>query len=379
MASIYLDYAAATPLDPRVQKAMEPYYEKEFYNPSATYLAARRVRRDVEDARAKIAEVLGCRPYEIVFTSGATEANNLALRGVSDRYPAAQVLVSAIEHESVLAPAERLSAKQIPVKSNGIVDVDKLAAAITDQTVLISLMLVNNELGTIQPVSEAARLVKAESAKRLASGNRLPLYLHTDAAQAANYLYLHTSRLGVDLMSINGGKIYGPKQTGLLYVRKGVELEPLLVGGGQERSLRSGTENVPGIIGLAEALALAQAERKELSRSLTALRDFLESQVVSIYKKATINGSLKHRAPHITNVCFAGKDNERLMMELDEAGIQVAVGSACSASSDKPSHVLSAIGLTDSEARSAARFSLGRQTTESDIEKTVAALAKILS
>ena len=243
--NIYLDYAAATPLDPRVLRAMQPYFGKEFYNPSATYLVARSVRQALEKARAQIAVRLGVRPAEVIFTAGATEANNLAIQGLMKSYPDGEVLVSAIEHESVLAPAKLFKSKLMPVDKRGIVDLEKLEAMVNDQTVLVSVGLVNNEIGTIQPLGEISQILNKLSKSRQTRGVKNPLYLHTDAAQAGNWLDLHVSRLGVDLLSLNGGKLYGPKQSGVLYVRAGVKLEPLVLGGGQEFGLRSGTENVP--------------------------------------------------------------------------------------------------------------------------------------
>ncbi|MDB5161357.1 MAG: Aminotransferase [Candidatus Saccharibacteria bacterium] len=375
---IYLDYAAATPLDPEVLLAMTPYFTEQFYNPSATYIAARSTRQAVEQARAAVAGWLGARPAEIIFTSGATEANNLAILGVAAKHPEGEILVSAIEHESVIAPAQKADAKLIPVSTGGIVDIDHLAKNINEKTLLISVMLVNNELGSVQPLREIAKLVEQTRKSRQRAGNKLPIYLHTDAAQAGNFFDLHVSRLGVDLMSINGGKIYGPKQSGALYVRAGVQLEPLILGGGQEFNIRSGTENVAGIIGLVRALDIAQKNREEESQRITGLRHSMENEIAEIYSAAVINGSKKHRAPHILSVSFPGRDNERLMMELDERGIQAAVGSACSADSVEPSHVLSAIGLDGPEARATLRFSLGRQTKQKDITTAVQLLASIL-
>ena len=374
--NIYLDYAAATPLDPRVLRAMQPYFGKEFYNPSATYLVARSVRQALEKARAQIAVRLGVRPAEVIFTAGATEANNLAIQGLMKSYPDGEVLVSAIEHESVLAPAKLFKSKLMPVDKRGIVDLEKLEAMVNDQTVLVSVGLVNNEIGTIQPLGEISQILNKLSKSRQTRGVKNPLYLHTDAAQAGNWLDLHVSRLGVDLLSLNGGKLYGPKQSGVLYVRAGVKLEPLVLGGGQEFGLRSGTENVPSAIGLATALCIAQKERRVQSEKITALREGFESELSRRLPNTVINGQARHRAPHILSVTFPGVDNERLMMQLDEAGIQVAVGSACSASSDEPSHVLGAIGLSEAAARSTLRFSFGRSTTSMDIAKTIGRLAQ---
>jgi len=379
MKQIYLDYAAATPLDGGVLEAMLPYLTDDFYNPSATYLAARSVRQALNEARAKIAGCLGARPAEIIFTAGATEANNLAIQGIMKRFPEGEVLVSAIEHESVIEPAKLFSHKVIPATKQGVVDLAKLEAMVGDKTVLVSVMLVNNELGTIQPVNEIAKLLNKLSNLRKSKGNKLPLYLHTDAAQAGNYLDLHVSRLGVDLMSLNGGKIYGPKQSGILYVAAGTDLEPIIYGGGQEFNKRSGTENVAACIGLAAALSKAQAKRQAENRRVAELRTMFEQELAKRLPTTQVNGPAANRAPHITSVTFPGVDNERLMMQLDEAGVIAAVGSACSASNDEPSHVLKAIGLSDQAARSTLRFSFGRDTTAKNVEKVVKLLADFVA
>lgn len=379
MKRIYLDYAAATPLAPEVLQAMEPYFSENFYNPSATYLAARSVKNQLGQARQTVAEILGAKPAEIVFTAGATEANNLAIQGVMSQYRDGEVLVSSIEHESVLEPAKLFKCRQIPVDKNGRIILNKLSNLLSDKTVLVSIMLVNNELGTIQPLREIANLLKMVRKQRQTAGNKTPLYLHSDSAQAANYLDLHVNRLGVDMMSLNGGKIYGPKQSGALYVRTGVEIKPLIVGGGQESGRRSGTENLAGSIGLATALQMAQSRKAKESERLTKLRGQFEDQLAQRLPGAIINGDGAPRAPHLCNLTLPGTDNERLMMELDERGIQCAVGSACSASKETPSHVLAAIGLDDKTARSTLRFSLGRQTTKSDIDKTVLELSDLIA
>lgn len=376
--SIYLDYAAATPLDPRVQKTMQPYFADHFYNPSAIYLAARSVSKDLEEARTKIARTLGSRPGEIFFTAGATEANNLAISGLMSEYPKAQLIVSSVEHDSVLEPGVRYGAKIAPVDRNGVVKLDHLQKLITKRTVLVSIMLVNNELGTIQPIRKVAELIARVRRDRLETGNKLPIYLHTDAAQAANWLDLHVSRLGVDLMSVNGGKIYGPKQTGILYIKAGVKVQPIIVGGGQEHGMRSGTENVAGFIGLARALELAQGDREHESKKVLNLSGQFIDQLKKSLPMAFVNSPAKSVAPHIVSVSFPGVDNERLMMQLDEVGVQAAVGSACSAGSGESSHVLKAVGLTDKEIRSTVRFSFGRQTKSKDIKQTIKLLEKLV-
>jgi cysteine desulfurase len=377
MKSVYLDYAAATPMDPKVLDSMLPYFSGKFYNPSATYLASKAVKRDLNESRQAIARWLGSKPTEIYFTAGATEANNMAIAGIMRKYPDAEVLVSSIEHDSVMAPAEQFNCNKIAATAKGIVDLQPFKKKIKPNTVLISVMLVNNELGTVQPIREIAKMVADVRVERIRKGNKLPLYLHTDAAQAGNYFDLHVSRLGVDMLSLNGGKIYGPKQTGVLYIRAGIELLPIIAGGGQEHGLRSGTENVPGFIGLAKALDIAQSKKEKEAARVRELRNIFVSELEKNTPNIQINGSPKHQAPHILHVTFAGADNERLMMELDERGIQCAVGSACSASSAKPSHVLGAIGMDDKDARASLRFSMGRQTTKKSIVKTARILKSL--
>lgn len=375
---IYLDYAAATPMDQAVLQVMQPYFTEQFYNPSALYLSAKTVAKDIATARADSAGILGARPAEIFFTAGGTEANNLALAGVMSRYPQANLVVSAIEHESVLKPAHQYACKEAPVGLDGQVDPVTLRSLIDDQTVLVSVMYANNEIGTIQPVRQVSQMIEAVRAERQQAGNDLPLYLHTDACQAANYLDLHVSRLGVDMMTLNGGKMYGPKQSGLLYVRAGVSLSPQVVGGGQERGLRSGTENVAGIMGLAKALELAQARRHDETRRLQGLRLQFMKGIEQTLTEAVINGSKKHRLPNNVHVTIPGQDNERLIMALDEAGIQAAAGSACSASSEEPSHVLRAIGLSEQEAQASLRFTMGASTTSEEIDTAVTALSSLV-
>ncbi|MBI2588878.1 cysteine desulfurase [Candidatus Saccharibacteria bacterium] len=369
--NIYLDYAAATPLDPRVMKAMESYLKEQFYNPSALYLAGRDARLELEKARASIADCLGARPTEIIFTSGATESNNLAIQGVMRQFPEAELLASAIEHKSVLAPARLFRTKQIPVTATGLVRPESLVELISNKTVLVSIGMVNNELGTVQPLRQIASAVKDIRKKRQRNSNKLPLYLHSDAAQAGNFLDLHVSRLGVDLMTINGGKIYGPRSSGLLYVKTGLKLQPLILGGGQEMGLRSGTENLAAAVGLAVALGLAQKQRVPEARRINALRYLFLSELKSKLPEAHLNGPVKNSAPHIVSVTLPGQDNERLVMELDEHGIQAASGSACSAASVVPSHVLKAIGLSDGLAKATLRLSFGRATTQANIYQVI--------
>jgi cysteine desulfurase len=379
MDAIYFDYAAATPVAPEVQSAMLPYLTEQFYNPSATYAAAREVARDVEAARARVAHHLGARPVDVIFTAGGTEANNLAVHGVMSSYPDGNVVVSAIEHEALLAPAHLYDCREVAVDEQGIIDVPALAKAIDDKTVLVSVMYANNEIGTIQPLKQVAALVRRIRTDRKATGNELPLYLHTDACQAANFLDLHVSRLGVDMMTLNAGKIYGPKQCGALYAHSSVGLNPQIVGGGQERGRRSGTENVAGIIGFAKALDMAQEQRHEEAARLGELQRLFLELLAEKLPSAVINGSRKHRLPNNVHVTLPGTDNERLLFALDEQGIIAAVGSACSASNEEPSHVLRALGLSDEAARSSLRFTMGKHSDEAGVHRAVDVLVSLVA
>jgi cysteine desulfurase len=376
---IYLDYAATTPMDPSVFKAMEQYFTYNFYNPSASYLAAKRVKKELDGVRAGVARHLGAKLPEIIFIAGATEANNLALQGVMKQFPDGEILISAVEHDSVRTPAWLFDCHEIPVTKQGIAEPLAVEKFISDNTVLVSVGLVNNETGTIQPLKEISSILGKVRAERSKKGNNRPIYLHTDAAQAGCYLSLNASRLGVDMMSINGGKIYGPKQSGALFVKTGVRLSPIIAGGGQEWGMRAGTENVPAIFGLAAALEKAQSLRTAESKRLTGLRELFIEKVTEALPNTQINGSKKHSAPHIVSATFQGRDNERLMMELDEAGIQCATGSACHAGTGTPSHVLAAMGLPDKASRSTLRFSFGRHTNENDIAAAIRELKRILS
>jgi cysteine desulfurase len=379
----YFDYAAATPIDPQVLTAMQPFFSDVFYNPSANYAPARQVAVDLEKARAGVAYWLGSRPAEVLFTAGGTEANNLAIHGIMRRYqtqPEAakvNIVVSAIEHDAVLRPASLYNCRIAPVASDGLVKIPELQSKIDDNTVLVSIMYANNEIGTVQSIKNITQLVKDIRDVRRKQGNTLPLYVHTDACQAANYLDLHVARLGVDLMTLNGGKIYGPKQSGVLYVKAGIELEPLIAGGGQERGLRSGTENVAACVGLAMALDIAQTDRHTEQERMQKLQTLFINQLAEKLPQVIINGSLKKRLPNNVHITLPDQDNERLLLELESQGILAAAGSACSASSEEPSHVLRALGLNDADAQSSLRFTMGRATTEQDIVRTVDVLVEL--
>lgn len=382
--TIYLDHAAATPLDDQVLEAMKPYFSENFYNPSASYLAAASVKADLEKARESVAHWLGTRPGTITFTAGGTEANNLALFGIMNKYPGSHVVSSALEHDSILKPLERLKQKGwkytlVAPKTDGIVDPETVKKSITNRTVLVSIMYANNEIGTVQPIKEIAALISAERKNRQKTANPLPIFLHTDACQAANYLDLHVSRLRVDMMTLNGGKIYGPKQSGILYASGKTGLEPIIFGGGQENGLRSGTENVAGSIGFAKALDLAQSRRQTERTRLAEIQDVFIKELAEKIPEIVINGSLYKRLPNNVHITIPNTDNERLVFALDALGIQCAAGSACSASKDLASHVLKALGLDESAARASLRFTMGHNTSQKDVLKTVAELASVLA
>ena len=371
---IYLDYAAASPLDPAVLQAMQPYFSDQFFNPSATYIAARQVRQALDMARGRVAHWLGVRPPEIVFTSGGTEANNLAIHGVMGQFPDSNIVVSTIEHESVLTPAHQYDCHEAPVNPDGIVVIPELVTLIDDNTVLVSVMYANNEVGTIQPIRQIAQELQKIRAARKKAGNDRPLYFHTDAAQAVNYLDIHAARLGVDLMTVNGGKIYGPKGSGALFVNRHVRLNPTNLGGGQEHGLRSGTENVAGCIGLAAALDMAQIRRPEEVVRLQKLQTLFFDLLRQHLPQVVVNGSLQHRLPNNVHLTIPGSDNERLLVALEEQGVLAAAGSACSASNEEPSHVLRAMHISDQDAQASVRFTMGRHTTEDHIRQAISAL-----
>jgi cysteine desulfurase len=369
---IYLDYAAATPLDPKVFNAMQPYWSDDFANAGSLHTPGKKAQQALTSSRHKIAKVLNCNPDEIYFTGGGTESIAMAIQGVAQiRHPKSEIITSAIEHAAVLENVAVLKnwGRQISIiapDSNGIIKAQDIIQTIKPQTTLISLMLANNEIGTIQPVAEIGKALRAINKKRLAQ-NLNPVLLHTDACQAGNYLSLNIQKLHVDLLSLSGCKLYGPKGTGLLYVKRGLKLQPTIYGGGQERGLKSGTENIPSIVGLATAVALAQSKVTQESKRLTTLRNYVWSEVQKIYPQAHLNGDLNNRLPNNLNISFPRFEGETLLYKLDKAGIAVSTGSACSETSQEPSHVLRAIGLSAKLTTSSLRFSLGRQTVKTDI------------
>ena len=356
---IYLDHAAATPVSKKVFEAMKPYFSDDFFNPSAAYLPAKKVSSDYEAAKGVIAHAIGAKANDIVITAGATEANNLAFSILDGK-----VLYLATEHDSVRKVAEKHGGTPIDVDKNGRIVLDDLRAKINDDVVLISVALANNELGTIQPLSEVAAIIREVRLDRLSRGVRTPLYLHSDASQALNLLNVNVARLGVDLLTLNSAKVYGPKGVGCLYVSHDVKLKPISLGGGQENGLRSGTENVPGVIGFAKAVEEASAHMNGNRKKYAEFRKILlaELQGYELVNK-------KHSLDNFVVLCYNGIDAERLVFLLEEKGVYVSTGAACAANKGTKSHVLAAIGLSDSEINGSLRLTLGETNDEKQIHE----------
>ena len=366
---IYLDHAATTPLRAEALQAMLPYLQEAFGNPSSIHAVGQRARMALENARDTVAKALECRANEVVFTSGGTESDNAAIKGgaMALRPTGNHVVTTVIEHHAVLHTCHQLESQgfdvtYVSVNREGLVNPEDVLDAVTDQTVLVSVMYANNEIGTVQPVAEIARLVK-ERAKEQGR----TILVHTDAVQAAGYLDLSVKRLGVDLLSLSAHKFHGPKGAGVLFVRRGTPFSPLLMGGGQERERRSGTENVPAIVGMAEALRLAEEEREATCAHSAELRDRLAAGILERVPGSILNGHATQRLPNNVNVCFPGLEAEPVLLGLDLKGIFASSGSACSTASLEPSHVLTAIGRPADIARGSLRVTVGRATTEDDV------------
>jgi cysteine desulfurase len=365
--SIYLDYNSTTPVDPAVLTAMLPYLAGNYGNANSIHSAGQRARAAVDAARQTVADLLGAKPAEIVFTCGGTEADNLAILGIVNPcvQPRKHVVTTAIEHHAVLNTAQALEKQgvdvtYVPVSREGIVDPEEIREAIRPETILISVMMANNELGTIQPIEEIGRMAADED-----------IYFHCDAVQAAGKLRIDVKRLGVDLLSISGHKLYAPKGVGALFVRSGTELGPLFFGGHHERDRRPGTENVPGIVGLGKAAELAMENLDSDAARIAALRDRLEGALLDSLRGVRVNGSATQRVPNTCNLSFDAAGGEALVIALDLQGVMCSSGAACSSGAVEPSHVLTAIGLTAEQARSSLRFSLGRPTTEHEIDEAI--------
>jgi cysteine desulfurase len=374
MQRIYLDYAATTPTDPTVVQAMLPYFHDAFGNPSAIYSYGQEAKNALEEARGKVARLIGARDEEIIFTSGGTEADNFALKGAAyaNQKKGNHIITSAIEHHAVLESCKFLGKMgykitYLPVDKYGLVDPDSVKKAITDKTILISVMHANNEIGTIQPISEIGKIAKEAG-----------ILFHSDAVQTAGHIPVNVNELGVDLLSMSGHKLYGPKGVGVLYTRKGSKLTPFMHGGGQERGRRASTENVPGIVGLGQAAELAGQDLEGETQRLIGLRDKLISGIVQKVDRTHLNGHPVKRLPNNVNISVEFVEGESMCLNMDIVGICASTGSACSSGSLEASHVLLAIGLEHVQAHGSLRFTLGKWTTEEEVEKVLEILPRII-
>ena len=373
--AVYLDHAATTPVHPQVVEAMLPYFSERYGNASSIHSLGREARQGLEEARATLAGILNCRGEEIIFTSGGTESDNLAIRGVSwmNRKRGDHIITSSVEHHAVSHTCEQMERQfgfevtYLPVDEYGLVDSRDVERAITETTILISIMYANNEVGTVEPIAEIGEIAR-----------RRGIPFHTDAVQAAGALSLDVQELNVDLLTLSAHKFYGPKGVGLLYVREGVGVLPILTGGGHERGRRSGTENVAGIVGLATALKLAEERREEESIRLAALRERLIEGVLSSIDHCWLLGHPQNRLPNNANIAFEYVEGEGILVGLDLEGIAASSGSACSTGSADPSHVLLAMGVRPDLARGAIRMTLGRENTEEDVDRVLEVLPAIV-
>ena len=371
---IYLDNAATTKPDKRVFDAMTPYLLEEYANPSSIYKSAKITRKAVEDARATVASLLGCKPQEIYFTASGSEGDNMAIKGIARQYQkkGKHIITSKIEHPAVLETCKALeregfSVTYVSVDENGIIKLDELEKALREDTTLISVMFVNNEIGTIQPVKEIAQIAKRHN-----------VYFHTDAVQAAGSLKIDVQELGIDALTLSAHKFHGPKGVGALYVRTGVRFERLVDGGHQEKGKRAGTENVAGVVGLAKAMELAYAEMDEKNKKVRALRNYYEEEILKRIPYVKRNGDSEKRIAGTSNLSFRFIEGEGMLLNLDLKGICASSGSACTSGSLDPSHVLLAIGLPHEIAHGSLRVSIGKENTKEEIEFVVESLVQIV-
>jgi len=375
LGRIYLDYAATTPTHPKVVKAMLPYFTDAFGNPSSIYSYGQEAKGAIEEARVKVADLIGAQNEEIVFTSGGTEAGNFALKGVAfaNENRGNRIITSAIEHHAVMETCKFLerggfSVTYLPVDGYGLVDPGDVRRAITDKTILISVMHASNEVGTIEPITEIGRIAREAG-----------IYFHTDAVQTVGHIPVDVNELGVDLLSMSAHKLYGPKGVGALYIRKGTKLVPFMHGGEQERRRRASTENVPGIVGFGKAVELAQQEMSKEAERMAYLRDQLINGILERIDHTRLNGHPLNRLPNNVNISVDFVEGESMLLNLDLEGICASTGSACSSSSLEPSHVLLAMGLSPEQAHGSLRFSLGKWTSEEEIERVLDVLPGIVA
>jgi cysteine desulfurase len=351
---------------------MMPYLKENYGNPSSIHRFGRLATKAIESARKRVAELVGASPGEILFTSGGTESNNTAIHGIMNQNKPRQLITTSIEHDAILEPCKKLESSgfdvvYLPVDSTGLVDLQKLESTISEKTALVSIMLANNEVGTIQPIAEIAKICKKHN-----------VLLHTDAVQAVGKIPVSVKELGVDLMSISSHKINGPKGIGALYIRNGVTLDPFILGGGQENGMRSGTENVANIVGFGKACQLAKENLEENSKNLASLRNYLVQRVLSEISHVTVNGN-KEKLPNNAHFTFLGVNGEDLIIKLDEHGVAASTGSACSVKTQKASHVLMAMGFSHEQITGSLRLSLGISNTKSEIDQTVDSLKTIVA
>ena len=372
---IYLDYAATTPVDRVVVEEMLPYFSEVFGNPSSSHGSGRQARQALEEARSKIAAFLGARHDEVFFTSGGTEANNAAIMGIAgaNRRRGNHLVISSIEHHSVLDACLFLEGRgfrvtRLPVDGHGLVDPDEVRRAVTAETVLISVMHGNNEIGTVEPVAGISRVAR-----------ELGIYFHTDAVQTLGHIPVDVDALGVDVLSASAHKLYGPKGVGIIYLRKGVAIDPFVHGGGQEGHYRAGTENLPGCVGFGKAVEVAGREAEKEGRNCARLREKLVSGLTGAIEGVTLNGHPRERLAGNVSLTVDGVSGEALLFDLRLEGICVSNGSACNSESTEPSHVLLSIGLAPEAARNTIRLSLGRQTTDADIERVLEVMPSSVS
>ncbi len=371
MKQVYLDHAATTPLAPEVLKVMQPYLTEKYGNPSSFHTVGKAVADDLDQARADVVKVIGCRADEIIFTSGGTESDNLALLGYArkNQDKGKHVITTKTEHHAVLHVAQQLEKEgfevtYLNVDSDGLVDPKKVMAAIRPDTILVSIIYANNEIGVIQPIAEIGNLIQ----KHRRDNEAEHLVFHTDACQAAGALEINIEKIHVDMMTLNGSKIYGPKGVGMLFKRRTLKVESLMYGGGQESGVRPGTENIAGIVGFAKALEIADSEKKKESERLIKLRDKLIEGIKNRVDKVRLNGHPTKRLPNNVNMSIGDVEGEAMLLYLDAQRVYCSTGSACTSASLDPSHVIMALGLPSEVAHGSVRFTLGRSTVEEDID-----------
>lgn len=380
----YLDHAAATPLAPEVLSVMQPYFSERFGNPSSLHMLGKQGKVALEAARRAVAEHLGAHEDEVVFTASGTASDNLAVIGtVRAAKEKPHIITTAIEHQAVLQPLEYLEARgevevtRLAVSADGLVNPDDVVAALQPNTALVTIMYANNEIGTVEPIAAIGKLLRRKNIERTSAGLP-PVRFHTDACQAAQYLPLTVEKLGVDMLTFNGGKLYGPKGIGALYVRRGVELAPHIIGGGQEHGLVSGTENVPGAVGLAAALDFVRRGRVDEAERVMKLRDALIAGLEKLFPDAVLTGSRTERLPNHVSVALVNVDADPAVVYLSEQGIYCGTGAACESSKGNPSHVLLACGVAENLLPGSLRFTLGRSTTMSDIKRVLEVLPEVV-